>query len=76
MSASNEMDIDLSKSGITSLVIGNVMLISAEEEFAKGFDEKYGEKGFMFFVHAPKDLRTGEGEKAGVASLNILRIFE
>jgi len=71
-----EMDIDLSKAGETSLIIGKVMHMSADEEYAKGFDAKYGEKGFMYNIHAPKDLLTGEGETSGIASLNILKSFE
>ncbi len=70
------MDIDLSKSGETVLVIEKVMHIAAEEEFSRGFDVKYGENGFMYNIHAPKNLLTGEGERSGIASMNILKSFE
>jgi len=71
-----EMDMDLSKAGETSLMIGRVMHIASDEEYAKGIDAKYGEKGFMYNIHAPKNLLNGEGETSGIASLNILKKFE
>ena len=65
--------LDLSGAGIISLVIGQVEHIATGEEFAKGIDEKYGENGFMFNIHAPKDLLTGQGDVSGVAVLKIAR---
>ncbi|NSW91909.1 MAG: flavin reductase [Firmicutes bacterium] len=71
-----EMSVDLSKSGKTSLVIGKVILIAADEGYSKGLDGKYGETGFMFNIHAPKNFLTGQGETSGIAAPNLLRLFE
>ena len=68
-----ESMIDLSGKGITSLVVGRVVSIAADENYARGLDEKYGPSGFMFNIHAPKNLTTGEGDTTAVASLNVLR---
>ena len=68
-----ESMIDLSGKGITSLVVGRVVSIAADENYARGLDEKYGPSGFMFSIHAPKNLTTGEGDTTAVASLNVLR---
>ena len=68
-----ESMIDLSGKGITSLVVGRVVSIAADEDYARGLDVKYGPSGFMFSIHAPKNLTTGEGDTTAVASLNVLR---
>ena len=65
--------LDLSGAGIISLVAGKVENIAVKEEFAKGIDEKYGENGFMFNIHAPKDLITGQGDTSAVAVMKIIR---
>ena len=38
------------------------MHIAAQEAYAEGIDAKYGDDGFMFNLHAPKNLITGEGK--------------
>jgi flavin reductase (DIM6/NTAB) family NADH-FMN oxidoreductase RutF len=67
---------DLSGKGITSLVVGRVVSIAADEDYAKGLDEKYGPSGFMFNIHAPKNLMTGEGDTTAVAALSVLRTVD
>jgi len=67
---------DLSGKGITSLVVGRVVSIAADENCAKGLDEKYGPNGFMFNIHAPKNLTTGEGDTTAVAALSVLRTVD
>lgn len=65
--------LDLSGAGIISLVLGRVEHIAMGEEFARGIDEKYGENGFMFNIHSPKYLLTGQGDVSAVAVMNIVR---
>ncbi len=65
--------LDLSGAGIISLVAGKVEHIAMREEFAKGIDGKYDDNGFMFNIHAPKDLLTGQGDVSGVAVMKIVR---
>jgi len=64
---------DISGAGISALVVGEVLNIAADGDFALGLDQKYGEKGFMFNIHSPKNLITGEGERTGVATLEVRR---
>lgn len=66
---------DLSGSGITAMVIGKVLNIGVEEEFAHGLDQKYTESGFMFNIHSPKDLLSGEGNLTGVAALQVKKTY-
>ena len=67
---------DLSGKGITSIVVGRVVSIAADEDYDKGLDEKYGPSGFMFNIHAPKNLMTGEGDTTAVAALSVLRTVD
>ena len=41
---------DLSGAGMTSMVIGRVRYISAEENYAQGYEKRYGKNGFMLLV--------------------------
>jgi hypothetical protein len=59
--------------GIAVLVIGEVINIAIDEEYSKGIDKKYSETGFMFNIHAPKNLSTGEDNISAVATCNIVR---
>ncbi|KUO69865.1 MAG: hypothetical protein APF77_17735 [Clostridia bacterium BRH_c25] len=73
-----EKQMDLSGTGRTALVIGKVGHIAMQEEFATGIETgnagaKYGDNGFMFNIHSPKNLITGEGDASGVAVLKIVR---
>ncbi len=65
--------LDLSGAGIIALITGKVEHIAVREEFAKGIDEKYGENGFMFNIHSPKDLATGQGDMSGIGVMKIAR---
>ncbi len=62
---------DLSGAGITAMVTGEVQHISVDEEYAQGYDKRYGKDGFMMLVPAPQDLVTGEPGKSAVATVNI-----
>ncbi len=70
-----DQTLDLSGAGIISLVIGKVMHIAMQPEYAKGMDARYEDKGFMFNVHCPKNLTTGEGSTSGIAVLDVKRII-
>mgnify|MGYP000877432893 FL=1 len=69
-----EKQVDLS--GSAQLIIGKVGHIAMQEAYAGSLDAKYGESGFMFNIHAPKDLRTDEGKPSAVAVCKIVRINE
>ncbi|MFA9380567.1 MAG: flavin reductase family protein [Acetanaerobacterium sp.] len=73
-----ERQMDLSGSGKTALVIGKVGHIAMKKEFATGLEAgnpgaKYGDNGFMFNIHAPKNLLTGDGETSGLAVLKVIK---
>ncbi len=76
LECSLERELDLSGSGRASLVIGRVNHIAAEERYATGIDGKYSDGGFMFNIHAPKNLITGEGKASAVAVLKVARVNE
>lgn len=63
---------DLSGKGISSLVIGRVVHAAIDENH-KDINAVCGNKGFMFYIHAPKDLSTGEGENGAIAQLKVVR---
>ena len=65
---------DLSGAGITAMVIGQVQHISVEEEYAQGYEKRYGKDGFMMLIPAPQDLKTGEPAQSAVATVNIERL--
>ena len=62
---------DLSGAGITSMIIGQVQHISVEEEYAQGYEKRYGTDGFMMLIPAPQDLKTGEPNQSAIATINI-----
>jgi flavin reductase (DIM6/NTAB) family NADH-FMN oxidoreductase RutF len=71
-----EKEVKLCEDGKTSVIIGRVIHIAADENYAKGLDEKYGENGFMLYIHAAKNLKTGEGKPTAVAVCKIARVNE
>lgn len=62
---------DLSDGGITAMVIGQVQHISVEQDYARGYEKRYGKDGFMMLVPAPQDLVTGEPGQSGIATVNV-----
>ena len=62
---------DLSGSGITAMIIGQVMHVLVEKEYAQGYDKRYGKDGFMMLVPAPQNLVTGDPNQSAIATLNI-----
>ena len=65
---------DLSGAGITSMVIGEVKHLSVDEEYAQGYEKRYGNDGFMMLVPAPQNLVTGEPNQSAVAIVNIKKL--
>jgi len=68
-----EKEIALNEKAVSSIMIGRVQHIAAQEEYAKGIDGKYGDDGFMLNIHNPYDLVTGEGKGSAVAVLKVVR---
>jgi len=66
---------DLSERGITAMIVGRVLNMAVDESFAHEIDGKYTDAGFMFNIHSPKDLITGEGNRTGVATLQVRKIL-
>jgi flavin reductase (DIM6/NTAB) family NADH-FMN oxidoreductase RutF len=62
---------DLSGAGLTSMIIGQVQHIFVEEEYAQGYEKRYGKDGFMMLIPAPQDLKTGEPHQSAIATINI-----
>jgi len=58
------------------VVIGKVNHIAMSDEFSGSIDGKYENNGFMLNIHAPKNLKTGEGKASAVAVCKIIRINE
>lgn len=65
---------DLSGAGITSMVIGKVAHISVSEEYAQGYENRYGKEGFMMLIPAPQDLLTGKPAQSAIATVNIEKL--
>ncbi len=63
---------DLSGKGISAMIVGRV-LHAAIDENHRDIEAVCGDNGFMFYIHAPKDLRTGEGEKGAIAQLRVVK---
>ena len=65
---------DLSGSGITSMVIGQVEHISIDEGYAQGYEKRYGKDGFMLLIPAPQNLKTGDSGQSGIAIVDIKKL--
>lgn len=65
-------NVDLSRMGINSMIIGRVVNAAIEEKYIEGVDKRYGKEGFMFNIHEPADYATGQLNDTHVASLEVL----
>lgn len=65
---------DLSGAGITAMVTGQVEHILVEENYARGYEPRYGKDGFMLLVPSPQDLLTGEPAQSAVSTVKIRRL--
>ena len=65
---------DLSGAGITAMVTGQVVHATVDEAYAKGYENRYGEDGYMLLVPAPQNLITGEPAQSGISTVEIKRL--
>ena len=65
---------DLFLGSRTVLILGKAKRAVLEDSHAHGVDKKYGPEGFMFNIHSPIDLKTGEGEVSAVATMKIEKL--
>ncbi len=65
-------NVDLSKQGLNSMIIGRVLNVAVEESYIEGVDQRYGRQGFMYNIHEPADYATGQLQDTHVASLDVL----
>lgn len=61
----------MSGAGVTAMVIGQVQHISVEENYARGYEQRYGREGFMMLIPAPQDLVTGAPSQSAIATVKI-----
>lgn len=71
-----EKEVPLTDTGKAVLRIGRVNHIAMQEEYAGAIDGKYEDQGFMFNIHAPKNLVTGEGQASAIAVCKVIRVNE
>lgn len=69
-------EILLEENAKTSIIIGKILHIAMQKDYAQGIDKKYGDSGFMMNIHAPKNLSTGEGKPSALAVCKIVRVNE
>ncbi|MCL2085270.1 MAG: flavin reductase [Oscillospiraceae bacterium] len=67
---------DIPMTDVSSVFISKVIHIAADKAYANGLDGKYEDNGFMLNIHAPKNLKTGEGKPSAVAVCKIVRVNE
>ena len=65
---------DLSGAGITAMVTGEVLRITAEESYVSDFKKRFTKDGFMLLAPGPQNIRTGEPNPTITASLSIERM--
>lgn len=65
-------NVDLSRKGINSMIIGRVLHAAIEQTYIEGVDKRYGKQGFMFNIHEPADYATGQLDDTHLASLEVL----
>ena len=71
-----KLEKDISMTELSSIFVGKVTHVAADEHYANGLDSKYEDDGFMLNIHAPKNLKTGEGKPSAVAACKIIRVNE
>jgi len=68
-----DSQVDLSRKGISALIIGKVVWAAMEGDYLNGSAKKYGPDGFMYYLYELKDFATSDQGERKVASLNVLR---
>lgn len=61
---------DLTHSGNTAMVIGQVQHISVEEGYAQGY-QRYGKDGFTLLIPSPQDLVSGKANLSAIGTVDI-----
>jgi hypothetical protein len=64
---------DLSKKGISALVVGKVVWAAIEDDYVNGSEKKYGPEGFMYYLYELEDFATSDKGARKVASLKVIR---
>ncbi len=64
---------DLSKKGLSALVIGKVVRAAMDEDYVNGSERKYGPDGFMYYGNALENFAGGNAGERKVASLWVVR---
>lgn len=75
LECSLELEKDLSQKGIAALIIGKVRALAIDKNFFNNVDSRYGEKGFMFNIHQPKNPLNAEGELSGIGVIDIIKKY-
>ncbi|MCE5189290.1 MAG: flavin reductase family protein [Eubacteriales bacterium] len=73
MECTLHQEVDLSGSGVFSLLVGRVLQAAVAEEYAYGMDAKYADHGFFFNIHSPVNIETGVCDPVGFATLQMNR---
>jgi flavin reductase (DIM6/NTAB) family NADH-FMN oxidoreductase RutF len=68
-----DTQIDLSRKGISALVIGKVVWAAIEDDYVNGSEKKYGPDGFMYYLYELEDFATSDQGARKVASLQVIR---
>ena len=62
---------DLSGVGTTALIIGEVLCVAIDEDYAGDMQKRYGEDGFMLLAHSPFNYKSNEYNKTMTAILKL-----
>jgi flavin reductase (DIM6/NTAB) family NADH-FMN oxidoreductase RutF len=68
-----DSQLDLSRKGISALVIGKIVWAAIEDDYVNGAEKKYGPDGFMYYLYDLEDFATGDTGARKVASLKVIR---
>jgi len=68
-----DSQLDLSRKGISALIIGKVVWAAIEDAYVNGSEKKYGPNGFMYYLYDLEDFATGDKGTRKVASLEVIR---
>jgi len=68
-----DSQIDLSRKGLSALIVGRVVWAAIEDDYVNGSEKKYGPDGFMYYLYELEDFATNDKGVRKVASLNVMR---
>jgi flavin reductase (DIM6/NTAB) family NADH-FMN oxidoreductase RutF len=67
-----DSQIDLSRKGISALIIGKVIWAAIEDDYVNGSEKKCGPDGFMYYLYELEDFATNDKGVRKVASLKVI----